>query len=75
MAWLGTTFRLEARGRKLELRPTADGIHAVFLEDNEEIRSERVSLDDTPDNLLNEWIAQLPLPAPVTAPDADLEEG
>jgi hypothetical protein len=72
MAWLGTTFRLEARGRKLELRPTADGIIAVFLEENEEIRSEPVNLDDNPQSLLTEWIAQLPSPAPV-APDPDDE--
>ena len=74
MAWLGTTFRLEARGRKLELRPTEDGIVAVFLDDNEEIRSERISLQDSPDNLLDAWIAQLPVPVPVAAPDPDAEE-
>jgi len=32
VAWLGTTLRLEARDRRLELRPTAAGVLAVYLE-------------------------------------------
>lgn len=32
IAWLGTTLRLEACGRRLELRPTATGIIVVYLE-------------------------------------------
>jgi hypothetical protein len=34
LAWLGTTLRLEARGWKLELRPTPQGVTAVFVENN-----------------------------------------
>jgi len=71
MAWLGTTFRLEARDRRLELRPTEDGILAVFLENNDEIRSERVNLDESPQSLLTEWIAQLPSPAPIPSYSED----
>src|SRR5215469_17034631 len=32
VAWLGNTLRLEARDRRLELRPTATGIVAVSIE-------------------------------------------
>src|SRR5208337_986981 len=32
VAWLGTTLRLEARERRLELRPTANGVVAAYLE-------------------------------------------
>src|SRR6185436_6360797 len=36
IAWLGSTLRLEARERRLELRPTPAGIVAVYLESNQE---------------------------------------
>lgn len=54
--WLGTTLRLEARGRKLELRPTPAGIAAVYLEDNLEVRSEPLDLNGDPENLLRKWL-------------------
>ena len=57
MAWLGTTLRLEVRGRRLELRPTADGVVAIFLENNEQIRSEPLDLDGDPRALVTEWLA------------------
>jgi len=56
MAWLGTTFRLEARGRKLELRPTPEGIRAVFLDGLDEVKSELIDLDGDPGKLLDEWL-------------------
>jgi hypothetical protein len=56
MAWLGNTLRLEVRGRKLELRPTADGIQAVFLEGADEVRSHPLDLSSDPGNLLDEWL-------------------
>src|SRR5438876_7917633 len=34
IAWLGATLRLEARDRRLELRPTPAGVFAVYLEGN-----------------------------------------
>jgi hypothetical protein len=57
MTWLGTTLRFEARGRKLELRPTADGVLAVFLEGLDEIKSRPVDLDSDPADLVREWLA------------------
>jgi hypothetical protein len=38
VAWLDTTLRLEAKGRKLDLEPTAEGIRANF------VRAERRSI-------------------------------
>lgn len=73
MAWLGTTLRLEARGRKLELRPTAEGIVAVFLENNEEVSSEPVDLNGNPQTLLNKWLAEEQRPTPEPFPE-DSEE-
>src|SRR5215813_8298481 len=39
VAWLGTTLRLEARERRLELRPTANGVLAAYLENGAEVRT------------------------------------
>lgn len=56
MTWLGTTLRLEARGKKLELRPTAEGIRAVFLEGLDETKSRPVDLNGDPGELVREWL-------------------
>src|SRR5579884_1931725 len=45
IAWLGTTLRLEARERRLELRPTAEGVMAVFVDQGVELRRESVDLN------------------------------
>jgi hypothetical protein len=57
IAWLGSTLRLEARGRRLELRPTPSGIFAVYLESNQELRSEPLDLKGKPEDLLRPWLA------------------
>jgi len=60
VAWLDTTLRLEAKGRRLELRPTPNGIVAVFIPDPSEgpaIETERpLTLDTDPAVLLREWL-------------------
>lgn len=57
MTWLGNTFRLEAKGRKLELRPTPQGIVAAFVEDNnEESKLHGVDLESNPGSLIEEWL-------------------
>ncbi|HXS94429.1 MAG TPA: hypothetical protein VN736_07480 [Candidatus Limnocylindrales bacterium] len=58
-SWLGTTLRLEARGRRMELRPTAAGVVAVFLENNEEIRKDPVNLNSNPEPFLRAWLAAI----------------
>ncbi len=60
LAWLGTTLRLEARGRKLELRPMPNGIIAAFIENNVELRTAPVDLAGDPESLVREWLATLP---------------
>ena len=59
IAWIGSTLRLEARERRLELRPTADGILAVYLENNQERRSEPLDLNGKPEDLLRPWLASV----------------
>ena len=56
IAWLGSTLRLEARERRLELRPTAAGIVAAYLEDNRETRVEPLDLQGSPEELVRSWL-------------------
>jgi hypothetical protein len=72
LAWLGTTLRLEARGSKLELRPTPQGVAAVFIENNTEVRSVPADLGGNPEGLAREWLASLP-PVPAVVVEEDLE--
>jgi len=58
-SWLGTTLRLEARGRRLELRPTAAGVVAAYLENGREIRTDPVSLNSNPEPFLRAWLAAI----------------
>jgi hypothetical protein len=57
IAWLGSTLRLEARDRRLELRPTSEGIRAVYLTGGQEIRQEALDLKGSPETLVREWLA------------------
>ena len=59
MAWLGSSLRFELKQRRLELRPTSEGIVAVFMEGNNAITSREVDLDSSPDALLDEWVGQI----------------
>ena len=72
LAWLGTTLRLEARGSKLELRPTPAGVIAAVLENNAEVRSMPVDPAGNPEDLAREWLASLP-PVPPATVEAELE--
>ena len=56
-AWLGTTLRLEAKERRLELRPTAGGLVTVYLEGGQEIRREPLDLTGNPEQLVRNWLA------------------
>ena len=57
IAWLGSTLRLEARERRLELRPVPDGVVAVWIESNQETRTDRVDLQGNPEALVREWLS------------------
>jgi hypothetical protein len=56
VAWLGTTLRLEARERRLELRPTATGIVAAYLENGVESRTEPVDLQGDAADFVRRWL-------------------
>src|SRR5438270_10458592 len=59
LAWIDTTLRLEARDYRLELRPTPNGIVAVFLKGMDELRKDPVNLPGDPAKLTAEWMALL----------------
>ena len=57
IAWLGAALRLEARGRRLEFRPTPEGVVAVHSENGAETGSEPVDLKGSPEELVKRWLA------------------
>jgi hypothetical protein len=57
IAWLGSTLRLEAREKRLELRPTAEGIIAGYIESGREVRTEACDLAGNPEELVRQWLA------------------
>lgn len=59
MAWFDSTLQLEARERKLELRPTANGIVAAFIEPNRQETTRAVDLDGDPSQLLQAWLGPM----------------
>jgi beta-galactosidase/beta-glucuronidase len=56
LVWLGTTLRMEARGQKLELRPGAGGVVAVYLRGVEELKREPVDFKEDPQKLVARWM-------------------
>lgn len=56
IAWLETTLRLEAKGRKLDLEPTPEGIRANFIEPNGEASQMTIDLSGDPEDLLRAWL-------------------
>jgi hypothetical protein len=59
VAWLGTTLRLEARERRLELRPTSTGIVAAYLENGAETRSEPLDLKSDAGEFVRRWLQSI----------------
>jgi len=56
MAWFDDMLRLEARERRLELRPTADGIVAALIESDGTTITQPVDLKSDPEKLLKQWL-------------------
>ena len=56
IAWLGSTLRLEARDKRLELRPTPQGIIAGYIENGREMRTEPCDLTGSPEELVRQWL-------------------
>lgn len=59
IAWLHTALRLEARDLRLELRPGAKGISAVFFKNGVETASEPLDLKSKADKLAERWLKDL----------------
>ena len=57
MTWIGSTLRLEAREKRLDLTPTAMGVEAVYSENGEETKREPVSLESDPAVLAKKWLS------------------
>lgn len=57
IAWLGSTLRLEARDKRLEFRPTPQGIVAVYIENGQELRTEPCDLAGNPEELVRRWLS------------------
>lgn len=56
MAWIGSTLRLEARDKRMDLQPTPGGIQAVFSENGVETGTEAVDLASDPGTLARRWL-------------------
>lgn len=54
--WIGTSLRLEAMNQRLDLRPTAKGVDAVFLEGTDERKRVKLDLTSDPGKLLGQWL-------------------
>jgi len=54
--WVDSTLRLEAGSKRLELRPTADGIVAVFFDGSVEQEQTNVDLSGDPTKLAEKWL-------------------
>jgi len=55
--WLGYTLRLEAGADKLELRPTADGVLAVYFQGEAETKRKPLDLSSDPVKIAEQWLA------------------
>lgn len=55
--WLGSTLRLQAKERRLELRPTPEGVQAVFFEDDQQTTTEIIDLKGSAEALAKRWLA------------------
>lgn len=55
--WMGSTLRLQARERRLELRPTPEGVVAFYFEDDEQTGTEVVDLKGSAEDLAKRWLA------------------
>src|SRR3954468_17469813 len=57
VAWLGSTLRLEARERRLELRPTGSGVQAAYIEDGKEVRTGPADLNGNAEEFIRGWLS------------------
>jgi hypothetical protein len=53
VAWLGSSLRLEAREQRVELRPTASGVQAIYPDG----RAEPIDLNGSAEAFIRQWLA------------------
>lgn len=56
LARIDNTVRLEAKERRLELKPTPDGIVAEYVAPDGELKTEAVDLSNDPQLLIEKWL-------------------
>jgi hypothetical protein len=56
ISWIGTNLRLEARGHKLELQPTGEGVLAIFSGEGVEPRTQPVNLEGDAETLVKQFL-------------------
>ena len=56
--WIGETLRLDAKAKRLELVPTADGIEAQYSVDGVRTGNERIELTGVAEDLARRWLTQ-----------------
>ncbi len=56
MSWFDGTLSLQAKERKLELRPTPDGIVAAFVEPDHSETVQPLHLESEPADLIKKWL-------------------
>ena len=71
VAWLGTTLRLEVRNYRLELRPTAQGILAVYIEDGTELRTQPLDLKGDAGDFIRRWLEAIKQSEPAPGPPVE----
>jgi hypothetical protein len=54
--WVDSTLRLEAAAKKMELRPTPDGVRAIFFEGGREEESMPIDMAGDPVQLVEKWL-------------------
>jgi hypothetical protein len=59
ISWIGSNLRLEARGHKLELQPTGEGILALFSGEGIEPHTQPVNLEGDPEPLVQQFLSTL----------------
>jgi hypothetical protein len=56
MSWFDDVLALQAKERKLELRPTPEGITAAFIEADRAEHLQPLNLDSDPADLIRQWL-------------------
>lgn len=56
--WLGEVLRLDAKTKRLELRPTAAGIEAHYSQNGEPTATEMVDLSSSAEEFARRWLTQ-----------------